>query len=134
MEDLITSLKYTHFMQFSSSKIGNEKAVCYIKESEHNRIVSELENKIESLNEKIGECLDKLVKKQDEIIELSTNNFNRKVKLPFSCSKSEDPLETCTMCNGTGEYREEHGIVESIEACPGCGGDGYIRKSKIENS
>jgi hypothetical protein len=32
----------THYFEFSSSKIYNDKAVCYIKESEHNRLVDEL--------------------------------------------------------------------------------------------
>jgi hypothetical protein len=105
----------------------------YILDVEHERVVSELEAEVKRLNDKIGSQLDLLVKKQDEIIELIEQKVTSKVKLPFSCRKSEDPLETCTMCNGTGEYREEYGIVESIEACPGCGGDGYFRKSKIEN-
>lgn len=94
----------------------------YILESEHERIVSKLEAEVKRLNDKIGNQFDLLVKKQDEIIELLTP----KVTI------TEDPLITCISCNGTGQYREEHGIIVSIEACSICRGSGFMRKSQLQ--
>ena len=47
-------------------------------------------------------------------------------------SKKAD-LKQCPVCNGTGKVVAGYGvvcteIVEKVEKCPGCGGNGFLEK------